>query len=130
LPSVPLRCPGFPKSSDFIALDCPQFGNKIGDSCPELPSVAHRIGDRIGDAVRVPFRPVCVQASQHEGFIFGQEWLESQSAFYARSHTVTSCTRESGLGRLRAPCVQLTLRSAFMIYWDSEYIYASFEMGQ
>jgi len=88
LPSVPLHCPRFPKGSDFIALDCPQFGNRIGDSCPALPWVPQRIGDRIGDAVCVPFRRVCMQASQHDGFIFRQECLESQSAFYAPSHTV------------------------------------------
>ena len=70
LPLGALRCPGFPKSSDFIALDCPQFGNNIGDGCPALPFVPQRIGDRIGDAVCGPFRPVFMQASQHDGFIF------------------------------------------------------------
>jgi hypothetical protein len=34
------------------ALDSPQFGNKIGDSCPALPYVPQPIGDRIGDNSR------------------------------------------------------------------------------
>ena len=92
-PSVPLHCPGFPKSSDFIALDCPQFGNKIGDSCPALPLVAEPIGDRIGDAVHVPLRPVYVQASLHGSFIFLQGCLESQLAFYGRFSRGYLCTR-------------------------------------
>jgi hypothetical protein len=82
LPAVSLHCPRFPSSSDFIALDCPQFGNKIGDSCPALPSIAQLIGDRIGDAIHVPLSPVYMLASLHEGFIFLQGCLESQSAFY------------------------------------------------
>ena len=68
LPSVALHCPGFPKSSDFIALDCPQFGNKIGDSCPGLPSVAQPIGDRIGNRFRRWVPLASVLASFHEGF--------------------------------------------------------------
>ena len=68
LPSVPLRCPRFPKSSDFIALDCPQFGNRIGDRCPALPSVAQAIGDRIGDEDPPSGGTGCMQASFHAGF--------------------------------------------------------------
>ena len=73
LPSVSLHCPGFPKSSDFIALDCPQFGNKIGDSCPALPSVAHRIGDTIGDEFPLGVLPQPMPASYHAGssMVFG-----------------------------------------------------------
>src|SRR6185369_13655362 len=69
LPSVPLPCPGFSKNSDFIALDCPQFGNKIGDSCPALPWVPQPIGDRIGDIVHPRKRRAKWQASYHAGFI-------------------------------------------------------------
>src|SRR6266481_772737 len=67
LPSVPLHCPEFPNSSDFIALGCPQFGNKIGDSCPALPSVAQPIGDRIGDEFPLGVWPRPMQASFHAG---------------------------------------------------------------
>ena len=68
LPTVALHCPGFPKSSDFIALGCPQFGNKIGDSCPALPSVAQLIGDRIGDGDRYYVGTRQMLASYHAGF--------------------------------------------------------------
>jgi len=56
----------------------PSVGNRIGDSCPAIPLVAQLIGDGIGDAGHVPLRPVYVQASLHEGFIFLQGCLESQ----------------------------------------------------
>src|SRR6266851_2530307 len=73
LPSVALHCPRFPKSSDFIALDCPQFGNKIGDSCPGLPPVAQPIGDRIGDGDPSHAATRQMLASYHAGFsmLFG-----------------------------------------------------------
>ena len=73
LPSVSLHCPGCSNSSDFIALDCPQFGNRIGDSCPALPSVAHRIGDTIGDEFPLGVCPQPMRASFHAGFsmVFG-----------------------------------------------------------
>src|SRR5260370_18292640 len=67
LPSVPLHCPCFPKSSDFIALDCPPFGNRIGDSCPALPWVPQRIGDRIGDEFRIAIQSRNLPASSHAG---------------------------------------------------------------
>ena len=79
VPSVPLHCPGFPKSSDFIALDCPQFGNRIGDSCPALPYVAQPIGDRIGDAIHAPLRRPTIQASSHSSSIVFQGAQRSQS---------------------------------------------------
>jgi hypothetical protein len=79
LPSVPLHCPRCPKSSDFIALDCPRFGDRIGDSCPALPWVSQRIGDRIGNAVYRRSRPSQVNASLHAGFIFLQGTTRSQS---------------------------------------------------
>ena len=58
---------------DFIALDCPQFGNRIGDSCPALPSVAQLIGDSIDNVVRYEPGTPRVQASFHAGFsmVFG-----------------------------------------------------------
>jgi len=47
LPSVPLHCPGVPKSSDFFALDCAQVCNSIGDSALDCLShnsdPSHRI---------------------------------------------------------------------------------------
>src|SRR4029077_1059898 len=61
--------PGFPKSSDFIALDCPQFGNRIGDSCPALPWVPQRIGDRIGDEFRIAIQSRNLPASFHASSI-------------------------------------------------------------
>src|SRR5262245_5913934 len=81
LPSVPLHCPGFPKSSDFIALDCTQFGNRIGDSCPGLPLVAHRIGDGIGDGVHLATGAAKMQASSHTGFQyeFGRDSCQAAS---------------------------------------------------
>ena len=75
LPLLPLHCPGFPEKSDFIALDCPQFGNRIGDSCPALPSVTQPLGDRFGDAGSPYAGTASMQASCHTGFsmMFGLE---------------------------------------------------------
>jgi hypothetical protein len=39
LPSVAFRSPEFPKSIDFIPLNSPQFGHRIGDSCLGFPWV-------------------------------------------------------------------------------------------
>ena len=84
LPSVALHCPGFPKSSDFIALDCPQFGNRIGDSCPALPSVTQRIGDGFGDGVR-----------------YATDVPEMQASFHASSSIVVSVVESQGSRRRR-----------------------------
>ena len=54
LPSVPHHAPRFPKSSDFIALDCPQFGYSIGDRVPCMLLDAPRIGDSFGDVGLAP----------------------------------------------------------------------------
>ena len=74
LPSVALHCPGFPKVGDFIALDCPQFGNRIGDSCPALPWVPQPIGDRIGDVDTAYAGTQEMLASYHAGFSMIRLW--------------------------------------------------------
>src|ERR1017187_3945733 len=82
LPSVPLHCPRCPKSSDFIALDCPQFGNKIGDSCPALPWVAQRFGDSIGNEFCRVFTRVHVLASFHASFSILRSFVRSQAGIF------------------------------------------------
>src|SRR4051794_30674010 len=92
LPSVPLHCPGFSKSGDFIALDCPQFGNRIGDSCPGLPWFPHAIGDRIGDVdTAYPSAPETL-ASCHAGFsmVFGFSPVKSISPQSISSRDIES----------------------------------------
>jgi hypothetical protein len=102
LPSVALHCPGFPKVGDFIALDCPQFGNKIGDSCPGLPSVAHPIGDRIGDDIYLHVRHTALQARLHTGFILVQNGTLVKPS-------------SPGLGALTEPFADLSKGGSFRI---------------
>jgi len=86
LPSVPLHCPRLPRSSDFIALDCPQFGNRIGDSCPALPWVTQPIGDRIGDADTAYAGTQEILASYHASFsmVFGFSYVKPISSQASR----------------------------------------------
>ena len=130
LPSVLLHRPGLPKSSDFIALDCPQFGNKIGDSCPALPSVAQPIVTELVTQFtfrsdRFTCRLACMEASFSSKDALRVNWHSMGG-----SHAVTSARALLSRAPRGAISQTHTAIGAGMIYWTSEYIYAGFEMGQ
>src|SRR4051794_251213 len=123
-PSVPLHCPGFPKSSDFIALDCPQFGNKIGDSalhCPRLPSrlVTELVTQFTFRSDRFTCRLACMEASFSSKDALRVNWHSMGG-----SHAVTFARALLSRAPRGAISQTHTAISAGMIYCTSEYIYA------
>ena len=67
-PSVPLNCPEFPELVDFIPPSSPQFGHRIGDSCPQFPWFPIGIGDSFGDKW-APVHPLCDSDPAYNGSI-------------------------------------------------------------
>ncbi len=79
LPLVAFRSPEFPKSIDFIPLDSPQFGHRIGDSCPGSPGFPIKLVTDLVTSCTVAFNTRVAQASLHTGYSIVWRRYQSQA---------------------------------------------------